>query len=534
MAAVDSLLKIVTGQKKAFGLRLGPDEIPELLTTEGNRPLSMPPLAESMVELFVGEVLSRAEREELDSKGATQATHEVAGAGVFRITVEKKEGKLVTTFRQAGDRAPAKGAPARAAPEPMPEREAQPAGPPATPGGPPLEPDSQTGPAGPTSPFGSTSLTSPTSPNEEAPPRLELDAPGGAMEGWLRHSAEIGASDIILAEHDLPRMRIDGRLDTIADHTLTRADIEGFLSRALDPARRETFDRHGSVDLSIELGPLGGERPTRFRVNLFRHIDGLAAALRPISTNVPDLEQLGLPRRLANLVHLPHGLVLFTGPTGTGKSTTLAALLAHLNRTAPRHIVTIEDPIELRYPPGRCIIHQRELGSHVSSFAQGLRAALRQSPDVILVGEMRDPETMAAALTAAETGHLVLSTLHCGTADMAIDRIVDSFDEFRHAQVRLQLAGVLRTVISQRLLPRAAGGGFVPAVEVLNVTPAISNLIREGRTHQIRSYLQSGRGEGMISMDQCLARLVRAKKIGRQVALDSSPDPTHLAELLRS
>jgi twitching motility protein PilT len=230
---------------------------------------------------------------------------------------------------------------------------------------------------------------------------------------------------------------------------------------------------------------------------------------------------------------LPGGMVLVVGITGSGKSTTLAALVELVNRTRARHVITLEDPIEFVYQPQRCLIHQREVGAHVESFAAGLRAALRESPDIILVGEMRDRETVALALTAAETGHLVLSTLHSGSAPMAIDRIVDIFPEHQQAQIRLQVAGSLRAVITQRLLEGVRPGTRYPAIEILMVNYAVGALIREGKTHQLATQIQTGRDDGMVALDTSLLDLLRAGFISRDVALAATRDPVEFQRRLR-
>jgi twitching motility protein PilT len=262
----------------------------------------------------------------------------------------------------------------------------------------------------------------------------------------------------------------------------------------------------------------------RLRVNLFRHAGGLAAAVRPVWATVPTLEALHLPAALLDLVRPRTGLVLLTGATGSGKSTTLAALLAHVNRTRAAHIVTLEDPIEHLYGPGRSIVHQREVGRDVDSFASGLRAALRENPDVLLVGEMRDRETIRLALTAAETGHLVLSTLHSGNAAMAIERVLDAFGEGDKPYVSQQLAGVLRAVVAQQLLP-ASGGGLQPVLEVLTVNHAVAAQIREGRTHMLATQMEIGAVEGMVPFPRALAELVRAGRLTRATALAAAGDP---------
>jgi twitching motility protein PilT len=257
----------------------------------------------------------------------------------------------------------------------------------------------------------------------------------------------------------------------------------------------------------------------------------VAAALRLIRRRAPQLSELSLPDDLHQLATFPNGLVLVTGTAGSGKSTTLAAFVDYLNRTRPRHIITIEDPIEYEHREIQCMIHQREVGSNVESFATGLRAALRESPDVILLGELRDLDTIAAALTAAETGHLVLATLHSGSASTAVNRIVDVFPGHQQSHVRTQLALSLRAVLSQRLVPSRAGG-LVPAVEKLLVTPAVANGIREGHDHFMRNAMLTGSEDGMITLERSLATLVRERLIDRETAVRTATDPKAMLHLL--
>jgi twitching motility protein PilT len=305
-------------------------------------------------------------------------------------------------------------------------------------------------------------------------------------------------------------MRLGGDLSPLGDNPSTDDDILSLL----DAPRRAELDRHGSADTALDLGP---DAP-RFRVNVFRQRAGLAAALRPVRRTIPTLDELHLPNDLHDLVRYPSGLVLLAGRAGSGKSTTLAALIEHLNRTRAKHIITLEDPIEYEYVPRRCLIHQREVGAQLDDFASGLRAALRESPDVLLVGEMRDRETIAAALTAAETGHLVLSTVHSASAAGAIDRIVDIFPEHQQTQVRLQLALVLRAVVSQVLVPGVAAPARFPAYEKMVVTPAIGSQIRDGKLHQIPSLIQTGREHGMVPLERTLEALVRSGAVTRHAA----------------
>ena len=342
-----------------------------------------------------------------------------------------------------------------------------------------------------------------------------------------------GASDVIVSSGQTPRMRIAGKfipLEYPRDSSLAGDDdILALVSAVAGERGMAELARTGSIDIAIE--PRSGQR---FRVNVFRQQNGLAAALRPIQRDTPTLAQLALPDHLHDLVSYPHGLVLVCGPTGSGKSTTLVALVEHLNQTRPCHIIAIEDPIEYQYQSRRALIHQRELGAHVDSFATGLRAALREAPDVILVGEMRDRETIAAALTAAETGHLVLSTMHSSSASVAIDRIIDVFPENQQRQIRLQLSIVLCSVLTQFLLPSTQPPGRVPAFEKMVVTPAIAHQIRDDKVHQIPSQIVTGRDAGMVPLERTLADLVRRRSITPDTAMQTAGDSDALKQMMRS
>lgn len=346
---------------------------------------------------------------------------------------------------------------------------------------------------------------------------------GDLLALWNRAIAE-DAIDLFLSTSAPARIRVGRDLREVAGTQCTAEALFSFLR--LDSGQKMAFERSGNLDLAIEIE---GERA---RVNVFRHRDGVAAALRPIRRRIRSLGELSLPADLVGLVESADGLVLLVGPTGSGKSSTLAALIEHINETRACHVVTIEDPVEFRYEPRRSMIHQREVGADVESFADGLRAALREGPDVILLGEMRDPETIAAALTAAETGHLVLSTLHAGHAAMAVDRILDAFPPHRQAQVRWQLAGVLRAIVTQVLVPASKSDGWVPAVEKMLVTPAVAANIREGRGHQIASQIQTGRDEGMLSLELSLAGLVGRGVITSDAAIRAARNPDLLRRLL--
>jgi len=323
-----------------------------------------------------------------------------------------------------------------------------------------------------------------------------------------------GASDLHLTVGVPPKLRWNGQLvDVEGWPPLSREDVHGMLYDILTDAQKARFEEHLDLDFSVELHNLG-----RFRVNVFFQRLGEGAVFRLIPSRIRSIRELGLPPVLEELALRDRGLILVTGPTGSGKSTTLAAMVDLINERRSAHIITLEDPIEFVHAHKRSIVNQREIGPHARSFAAALRAALREDPDVILVGEMRDLETIALVLTAAETGHLVLSTLHTSGAAQTINRIIDVFPSHQQEQVRVQLAESLVAVVAQLLLPTADGAGRVPAVEVMVATPAIRNLIRENKVHQIPSAIQTGLKDGMQSLDQSLRHLLKTGRITADVA----------------
>jgi len=455
--------------QKASGLVLVTGEVPALLVGDATRPLSMPALAPAMFDALIDEVLDPEQRERLRE----QATVEL----VYRSA--RNNTAFNVTAQSTGERTVLRLVVAALA-----------------------------------SPSTSKAVRRPAS-----------------LESLVVAALDRGASDIILSEGRSPRLRFAGQLESEDGPVTTAQDIETFLAAHMTSETRARFDETGSADLACTLDT--AEEPRRFRANLFRHQSGLCLTLRPIRDRIPTLEELGLPRSLAALGTLLDGLVLLNGPAGSGKSTTLAALVGEINRTRATHVITLEDPIEYLHSPQRSLIHQREVGSHVESFSSGLRAALRESPDVILVGEMRDLETISLALTAAETGHLVLSTLHSGTGAMAIDRIIDVFPDAQQAQVRIQLASVLRAVVTQRLLPAKEPGKRVPAVEVLRASYAIAAQIRESKTHQLVTQIQLAQDEGMIPLERSLVDLVRTGRITRETALAAARSPEDLQRWLK-
>ena len=317
----------------------------------------------------------------------------------------------------------------------------------------------------------------------------------------IQESRRLGASDLHMTVGGAPMVRLDGYLQQLVPTPVTAAQLAEFVA-LLPDYTRQLLERRGEVDCAWRWGN------ERYRLNIYRQRDQYAMAVRLLNNVVPECEALGMPPALQAVTELSQGLVLIVGPTGSGKTTTLAALVQRINATRAVHIVTLEDPVEYEYPAGQSLIHQREIGRDTTSFARGLRAALREDPDVILVGELRDSETMAIALTAAETGHLVLATLHTQDVTSSVNRIVDGLQQNQQL-VRSQLAESLAVVASQRLLARADGQGRVAAYEVLVATDAVRHLIREGQVHQLQSYLQTGARNGMVTMEESVKSLRR-------------------------
>ena len=336
----------------------------------------------------------------------------------------------------------------------------------------------------------------------------------------LSYSIDSGASDLHLSVGSIPMVRINGTMKPLNLDVLLQDDIEKMLPEVMDKDQMAIFKEQKEIDFSAKLEGKG-----RFRVNFFNQINGLAAVFRTIPDTIKSCDELGIPPFMQDLAMIDRGLVLLTGPTGSGKSTTLAAMVDHINRNKACHIITIEDPVEYYHHTKESLINQRELGASTHNFSNALRAALREDPDVILVGEMRDLETISLALTAAETGHLVLSTLHTSSAVKSIDRIIDIYPSGQKDQIRSMLSESLEAVISQKLLPTKDGKGRVPACEVMISSTAIRNLIREDRVFQITSVIQSGGVEGMQTLDQDLQRLVTQGKIERKVAMDIADNP---------
>lgn len=344
----------------------------------------------------------------------------------------------------------------------------------------------------------------------------------------LKFARDNGCSDLHFTEEAPPVFRQHGNLVFAPNFPkMTKSMLEDLILPLLDIKLREILDDGGDVDFSYDT-----DEGKRNRVNVYRQKGGLAAAFRLLQDNIPNIEQLRLPPIISEFCELSRGMVLITGPTGSGKSTTLAAMIDYINKKYNKHVITIEDPIEYVHKHGSCMLNQRELGRDVDSFANALRSALREDPDVILVGEMRDLETISAAITAAETGHLVLSTLHTTGAANTVDRMIDVFPQTQQNQIRIQLASVLKGVVSQLLIPTADNMGRIAAVEVLKVNDGVASLIRENKGHQIDSAIQTGSKEGMQSLDVELAKLVNSGIINMSDAIEKCADYTVLQSYL--
>ncbi|MFJ3393517.1 type IV pilus twitching motility protein PilT [Leifsonia aquatica] len=338
----------------------------------------------------------------------------------------------------------------------------------------------------------------------------------------------LGGSDLHVTADAAPTVRIDGALRPLAGfEPWGRERAASALYSLLSPQQQQAFEREHELDFAYSLSS-----NARFRVNLYRQRDAIGGAFRLIPTEIKQLKELGVPEIVGRFATLPRGLVLVTGPTGSGKSTTLAALIDLVNRTRADHIVTVEDPIEFLHTHGRSLVNQREVGHDTHSFAAALKHVLRQDPDVILIGELRDLETISVALTAAETGHLVFATLHTQDAAQTVDRVIDVFPPHQQGQVRAQLAATLQGVVCQTLVARSNGRGRAVATEVMVTTPAVANLIREGKTYQIPTAMQAGRELGMHTMDQHLADLVNTGIITLDAAMQKVHDPDGFSRLV--
>jgi twitching motility protein PilT len=493
MSAIPSLLRVMT-LRDAEAIILEAGKVPSLRRRGQIEKLAMPALDADMLAEFAAPLLAGRS---LDDSPASLTFQHPDGPR-YQVTVEKIAAGLRIIVRpgkppsSAATAAPAASPAADAATSPPGDSKPQPWW---------AQPASKPPPA--------------VAPGEPAPgaarPGDGLARLAQLLAPFVEVARERGASDLLIST-GLARLRVAGRLeavDVVADDAELAACVVALGS---------------NTDLSLELAG------ARLRVNLFDHLGGFGVVARLIRDRPPSLGELALPPELASVIDHRDGLVLVCGPTGSGKSTTLAALIDLVDQRRPAHVITLEDPIEYRFTPRRGVVHQREVGSHIPSFAAGLRSALREAPDVILLGELRDRDTIAAALTAAETGHLVLATLHAPSAAGAIDRMIDAFPETQQRQARWQLAAVLRTVITQYLLPRR-DGGRVPAVELVPITTSVANLMRKGDLQMLPSAIQTGRDAGMIPLERSLARILETGAVSPQVVKAIAADHDLLAAL---
>jgi twitching motility protein PilT len=505
MAGVDSLLRMMATHG-ADELRIGTDLPPKMLKRGAPVRLSIPPTDDTMVQHLLEGILTPEREQVLRSERKLELTYDG-----HSVTLQARDAKAVDAIFR-------KGAPVRPASATPTAAQITTATPPISPIAPPIPPIAPPIAAPPlvtaVPPIAPPLATPPTPLATAVPPMSSVPA------DLFERAVSMHASDIHLLQGEAATLRIDGKLRPLDEPSDVLLDA---WSAELPPSGPQT-----SLDRAFEVPGVG-----RFRLNLYRTGGRLAAAIRVLPRRAPSLAELHFPVPLEDVVHAPHGLVLVCGPTGSGKSATLAALAGEALRHRGGVLVTLEDPVEYRLeaPPG-ALVRQREIGRDVRDFSSGLRDALREDPDVLLIGEMRDAESIGLALTAAETGHLVLASLHSRSATASVERIVDSYPPERQQQIRLQLADSLRAVIAQRLLPRARGAGRIPAVEILRGNHTVASLIREGKSAQLPNTVQSSRKEGMLPLERCLADLVRSAQITRESALAAANDVATLQTLL--
>jgi len=480
MAAVDALLRMLI-QQDGDELKLTQDKTPAMFRRGERLRVFFPAFDDELKQQLVGDMLTADRLEKLANGDVVQFAHSSEDLGTFGVKI-RGAGARSLHFKRGAD-----------VPAPKPE----------------VIVDIPLQAPAPTPQVTASNLVD----GEVDPLLAEL----------LQEALVSRASDLHLAQGEVPVIRVDGVLRAVVDQG--PVDAEALLAGLLKPGVREKLDAGGSVDIGLTFG--GGNR---LRINLYRCERGLAAAFRVLRRRAPPLESLGLPIDLSDIVSLSHGLVVLCGPTGSGKSTTLAAIAQEILNRRGGLLITLEDPVEYTFSASgpSSLVRQREVGNHVSDFSSGLRDALREDPDVLLVGEMRDTESISLALTAAETGHLVLASLHSRSSSSAIERMVDVYAPERQNQIRVQIADCLQAIVSQRLLPKAYGNGRVAAVEVLRNTHGVGKLIRDGKTAQLVSAIQSGGDAGMIPLERCLRDLVRSGKITTETANTVANDPTSL------
>jgi twitching motility protein PilT len=501
MARIDSILNLVDRQG-ANELRLGTDREPQMFADGTQKRLVIPKTSNDTLRELLGELLPPDREQQLAAQGQVQFLYEAQSLGAFRVALTRRGppgGALEFDVVFLRGRGPAGPAPAR-------------------------------GEAPTRSMVATPAAGIKAEPAPAANTGVEVAgsvAPSPELAALVGRASALGASDLHLMDGEPPVIRVDGKLRPLAGEPV--AEVERLLGPRLAAEARQRMAAGASADLG-----LGVEGAVRCRLNVYRTAEGLGAAIRLLRAAPPALAELGSPAPLDDLVELPHGLVIVCGPTGSGKSSTLAALARQAIERRPRMLIALEDPIEyvLSSKGARGLARQRQVGRDVRDFATGLRDALREDPDVLLIGEMRDPETIGLALTAAETGHLVLASLHSRSAASAIERIVDAYPPERQQQIRVQLADSLRAVVAQRLLPRAGGEGRVMAVEILRVNHAVASAIREAKTAAVQSAIQAGKRDGMLPLERCLADLVQKQRVTLEDARAVANDPAVLASYL--
>ncbi|MEO8876903.1 MAG: PilT/PilU family type 4a pilus ATPase [Polyangiaceae bacterium] len=510
MARIDSILAMLKPQG-ANELRVGTDREPKILAFGTAKRFSMPATNEETLRDLLGELMSPERQQLLAGKGRVDFIYEAPGLGGFQVGMAMRSSKdgFDVTFLKSNR---------------VEKREAPPPPPSAAVETPQAEIPAAPAPEAEPPPMPRTRISP-----QQLQAQMDSDDPDGEtettqFEGLVAHAAAIHASDLHLAEGESPRARVDGKL-VVLDFP---HEIDLIEALPLSAAQRARVAKGDSVDLGLEIKGTG-----RVRLHVFRTASGFAAAVRLLPQMAPTIASLHMPVSLESLVDLNHGLILICGATGSGKSTTLAALCQEVLKRRSVVLTTLEDPIEYQLTAtASSILRRREIGRDVPDFSSGIRDALREDPDVVLIGELRDAETIAHALTAAETGHLVLASLHSSGAASAIERIVDSFPAERHDQVRQQLADSLRAVVAQRLLPRVRGTGRIPAIEVLRGNHNVAALIREGKSPQLATAMQSGKSDGMITLERSLADRVIAKEIRIEDARAVANDLSTLNSLL--
>ncbi len=503
MPGIDQILSIVS-QQGADELRLGTDQEPQVLSRGARKKFVMAATPEPVLRHLLGELLTAERDRQLQAGSRLEFDYDAGGIGRFVVVlVARQDGGLDVTFTSSVGRGSA------ALTRATPERQAAP---------------EQHMPLGDASTRATGANTQDPGPATQGQSQRNIDSAiqySNELSDLVMGAIGLRASDIHLADDEPPYLRVDGQLQRVSNSPTLRVDSLFSINNSL----RDRIASATSVEFSLDFGTR-----ERLRVSLYRTSTGLAAAIRLLPNQAPTLKSLNLPVSLESLAQVPQGLILVCGATGSGKSSTLAGLARHALESRSIALVTLEDPIEFQLASSnRSIVRQRQLGRDVIDFASGLRDALRGDPDVVLVGELRDAETIRLAITAAETGHLVLASLHSGSASSCVERVIDAYPGEQRSQIRVQLADALRAVVVQKLLPNARGQGRVAVLEVLRVTHAVANVIREGKSAQLSSLIQAGSRDGMISLERCLAECIHSGTITAQAARSVANDQDSLS-----